>query len=92
MRYEQTFNIINFDDKLKGLEDQPGYPKMEKKVNNKVGGTLSFTDYNIISNKGFNEHHFLPPQQRPPAPKEEVSYLTSAKRSEEEGCNNHRTS
>jgi hypothetical protein len=27
LRYEQTFNIINLDDKLKGLEDKPGYPK-----------------------------------------------------------------
>ena len=27
LRYEQIYNIINFEDKLKGLEDQPGYPK-----------------------------------------------------------------
>ena len=56
---------------MKGLEDQPGYPKEEKKASDKVGGTLTFTDYNIISNKGFNEHHYLPPEQRPPAPKED---------------------
>ena len=31
LRYEQTFDVINFDDKLKGLEDKAGYPKPKAK-------------------------------------------------------------
>lgn len=27
LRYEQTYDVINFDNKLKGLEDKPDYPK-----------------------------------------------------------------
>ena len=26
LRYEQTYNILNFDNKLKGLENRPDYP------------------------------------------------------------------
>jgi hypothetical protein len=71
LRYEQTFDVINFDDKLKGLENKEGYPKPKGKDKNVVGGTKTFTEYNIISNLPFKEHHYLPPDQRPPPPKEE---------------------
>lgn len=64
LRYEQTFNIINFDDKLKGLESHPDYPKTKSEVKNKKGGQ-SYTDYNILSNMNYQEHHYLPPDQRP---------------------------
>eukprot|EP00343_Euplotes_focardii_P002620 CAMPEP_0205806106 /NCGR_PEP_ID=MMETSP0205-20121125/9532_1 /ASSEMBLY_ACC=CAM_ASM_000278 /TAXON_ID=36767 /ORGANISM="Euplotes focardii, Strain TN1" /LENGTH=267 /DNA_ID=CAMNT_0053078397 /DNA_START=111 /DNA_END=915 /DNA_ORIENTATION=- len=70
LRYEQTFDVINFDDKLKGLENQEGYPKPKAKDKNVVGGTKTFTDYNIISNLGFDKHHHLPPNERPAAPEE----------------------
>ncbi len=66
LRYEQTFDILNFNDKLKGLEDQPGYPIQKSTIDkSKVGGTKTYTDYNIISNKQFKEHHYLPPDERP---------------------------
>lgn len=70
LRYEQTFDVINFDDKLKGLEDKEGYPKPKSQNKNVVGGTKTFTEYNILSNLPFQEHHYLPPEQRPPLPKE----------------------
>lgn len=70
LRYEQTFDVINFDDKLKGLENKEGYPKPKSQNKNVVGGTKTFTEYNILSNLPFTEHHYLPPDQRPPPPKE----------------------
>lgn len=70
LRYEQTFDVINFEDKLKGLEDKEGYPKPKGQNKNFVGGTKSFTEYNILSNLPFIEHHYLPPDQRPPPPEE----------------------
>jgi len=43
---------VNFDDKLKGLEDQPGYPKEKAFAKKKaIGGSLA--PYNIVSNKNF---------------------------------------
>ena len=70
LRYEQTFDVINFDDKLKGLEDKEGYPKQKVHNKNVKGGTKAFTDYNILSNLAYAEHHYLPPSQRPVAQKE----------------------
>lgn len=70
LRYEQTFDVINFEDKLKGLEDKEGYPKPKNQDKAVVGGTRTFTEYNILSNLPFTEHHYLPPDQRPPPPKE----------------------
>jgi hypothetical protein len=70
LRYEQTFDVINFDDKLKGLEDKEGYQKVKSTTKNVVGGTKTFTDYNILSNLDFTQHHYLPPGQRPEAPEE----------------------
>ena len=70
LRYEQTFDVINFEDKLKGLEDKEGYPRPKGQNKNFVGGTKTFTEYNILSNLPFTEHHYLPPDQRPPPPKE----------------------
>lgn len=72
LRYEQTYDVINFDDKLKGLENEEGYPKPKVFTKNVVGAGKTFTEYNIISNLGFNEHHFLPADKRPPPPQEIV--------------------
>jgi len=63
LRYEQTFNVINFEDKLKGLEDHPEYPKekawkFKAKLDTNVG-------YNIISNLPFQQHFYTAPDQRP---------------------------
>ena len=71
LRYEQTFDIINLDNKLKGLEGLPGYPE-ERPPNykNRNLGNNSKTPYNIISCLDFADHHYLPPEQRPPRPQE----------------------
>lgn len=66
LRYEQTFDVINFEDKLKGLENEEGYPKPKVLTKNVTGGGKSLTEYNIISNLSFNEHHYLPADKRPP--------------------------
>eukprot|EP01022_Parablepharisma_sp_SALTPOND_P028487 TRINITY_DN71043_c0_g1_i1.p3 TRINITY_DN71043_c0_g1~~TRINITY_DN71043_c0_g1_i1.p3 ORF type:complete len:493 (+),score=56.06 TRINITY_DN71043_c0_g1_i1:140-1618(+) len=67
LRYEQTFNIITFEDKLKGLESHPDYPK-EKPWKFK-GGSDTNVNYNIISGLAFQQHHYAPPDKRPPEKK-----------------------
>jgi hypothetical protein len=69
LRYEQTYNIINLENKLKGLESLPNYPieKLPNYKNRRLGNTTN-TNYNIISNYDFADHHFLPPDLRPPRP------------------------
>lgn len=73
LRYEQTFNLVNLENKLKGLEGLPGYPveKLPNYKNRRLGNT-SNTEYNIISNQDFADHHFLPPESRPPRPATKV--------------------
>lgn len=64
LRNEQTFDIVNLKDKLKGFEGHPDYPvfktdsRKKKLENTKVG-------YNILSNIGLDKHNFLPPEKRP---------------------------
>lgn len=48
LRYEQTYNVINFENKLTGLEDRPDYPK-EKPWYFRPNRD-SDVDYNIITN------------------------------------------
>lgn len=71
LRYEQTFDIVNLEDKLKGLEGLPGYPE-ERPPNykNRNLGNNSKIPYNIISCLDFADHHYLPPEQRPLRPLE----------------------
>lgn len=56
LRYEQTYNILNFDNKLKGLESRPDYPK-EKPWYFRPGKD-TIVNYNIISNNDMKDHHF----------------------------------
>jgi hypothetical protein len=63
LRYEQTYNILNFDNKLRGLEARPDYPK-EKPWYFRPGKD-TIVNYNIISNVNMAEHHFQPPEKRP---------------------------
>ena len=45
---------------------------MEKNtIRDKKTGTETMVDYNIISNKPFQQHHFNPPEKRPPQKEEE---------------------
>jgi hypothetical protein len=63
LRYEQTFDIINFDNKLKGLENRPDYPK-DKPWYFRPGKD-THVDYNILSNIPMTEHHYDAPEKRP---------------------------
>jgi hypothetical protein len=63
LRYEQTFNILNFENKLKGLEQRSDYPK-EKQWYFRPGKDTN-ADYNIISNIEMKDHHFAAPENRP---------------------------
>ena len=71
LRYEQTYNILNFDNKLKGLENRPDYPK-EKPWYYRPGKD-TIVNYNIISNIDMKDHHFQPPEKRPEPTEQEVS-------------------
>ena len=69
MRQEQTYNIVNFANKLKGLEDRANYPK-EKPWFFRPGKD-TMVNYNIISNIDMKDHHFQPPSKRPAPTAEE---------------------
>ena len=61
LRYEQTFDIVNLENKLKGLEGKPGYPEEKKRNYNKKDVGYTSTQYNILSNLDLKDHHYLPP-------------------------------
>ena len=66
---EQIFNIINLDDKLKGLDkDESLYKNANNLHFQKKGNIFPLTptkNYNIISNLSFKLHHFDKPEKRP---------------------------
>ena len=64
LRYEQTYNILNFENKLKGLEQREDYPKEKPWYFRPEKDSLA--DYNIISNIDLSKHHFDAPEKRPP--------------------------
>ena len=68
--YEQTYNVINFENKLSGLEARPDYPK-EKPWYFRPGKDTN-VDYNILSNEDLRTHHFAQPKNRPPEDPPEV--------------------
>ena len=70
LRYEQTYNVLTFDNKLKGLEHRDNYPK-EKPWYFRPGKDSS-ADYNISSNYPMTEHHFQPPGEKRPGPDPDV--------------------
>lgn len=63
LRYEQTYNVLNFENKLAGLEKRPDYPKEKPWYFRPERDSL--VDYNIISNHSLQEHHFAAPEKRP---------------------------
>ena len=71
LRYEQTYNILNFNNKLAGLENRPDYPK-EKPWYYRPGKD-TIVNYNIISNIDMKDHHFQPPEKRPEPTEQDVS-------------------
>ena len=63
LRYEQIYNVINFENKLKGLEARPDYPK-EKPWYFRPDPD-SKANYNILSNLPLDVHHYDAPEKRP---------------------------
>ena len=65
LKYEQTFNIINLQDRFKGFEKHPNYPNQKNLINKKKVIDYYSKNYNIISNLPLNEHHYDKPENRP---------------------------
>ena len=74
LKVEQTFNIINLQDRLKGFEKHPNYPVMKDLIHSRKRIESNPKNFNIISNYPLSEHHFDKPENRPKysnsAPKE----------------------
>lgn len=69
LRIEQTYDLINLQDKLKVFKEDPNYPRVKsQRIRKNVEGTN--VKYNIISNNGFDSHHFDKPEKRPFVEKE----------------------
>ncbi|CDW91573.1 UNKNOWN [Stylonychia lemnae] len=63
LKGEQIYNILNMENKLKGLENNINYPKENAWKPRIIKNTRQ--DHNIISNLSFEEHHFESPEKRP---------------------------
>lgn len=79
LKIEQTYNIINLQDRLKGFEKDPLYPKKADFVMRKNMGDKFNKGYNILSNLPLSQHHYDRPEKRPmdlkeAKPKERVKY------------------
>jgi hypothetical protein len=72
LKNEQYYNIINLQDRLKGLENQPNYPKKKDFDHNRKKIICDPKNYNILSNLPLNEHHFDKPENRPKCSTSEV--------------------
>jgi hypothetical protein len=64
--------VVNFDNKLAGLESKPDYPK-DKPWYFRPGKDTN-ADYNILSNVQMKEHHYDHPSKRPQPEEEKVIY------------------
>ena len=62
---EQTYNIINLQDRLKGFEKHPNYPIKKDLINKRKKIIYDSKNYNILSNLPFSQHHFDKPENRP---------------------------
>ena len=60
---EQTYNVVTLQDKLKGFETHPDYPKSTKQI--QINKETPHTFYNIISNHSLSKHHYASPEDRP---------------------------
>ena len=65
LKVEQTFNIINLQDRLKGFEQHPDYPKPKDLINKRKKINYDLKNYNILSNLPLTVHHFDRPENRP---------------------------
>jgi hypothetical protein len=64
LKLEQYYNVINLQDKLKGLESHQSYPKAHTETIRK-NLEVSKSNYNIVSNINLSQHHFEKPENRP---------------------------
>ena len=55
--------MINFENKLKGMESHPDYPKEKPWYFRPNPDSLA--EYNILSNLPLHEHHYAAPDKRP---------------------------
>ena len=60
---EQTYNLVNLQDKLKGFENHPDYPKPKNIMRKKI--IYHPKNFNILSNLPLNLHHYDKPENRP---------------------------
>ena len=65
LKKEQTFNIINLQDRLKGFEKHPNYPIEKDLINKRKNINYDSKNYNILSNLPLNQHHYDKPENRP---------------------------
>lgn len=65
LKKEQTFNIINLQDRLKGFEKHPDYPLQKDLINKRKKICYYPKNYNILSNLPLSQHHFDKPENRP---------------------------
>ena len=65
LKIEQTFNIINLQDRLKGFEKDPNYPTMKDLIHSRKRIEYYANNYNIISNLPLSKHHYDKPENRP---------------------------
>ena len=79
LKVEQTFNIINLKDRLKGLENDPNYPSMKDLIHSRKRIDNCPKNYNILSNLPLTTHYFDKPENRPnfnfSEPKKAKKYL-----------------
>ena len=61
----QIYNIINLEDKLKGLEKNKFYPNNTPQRRKKFFQIQPKINYNLLSNLNYKIHHFDKPEKRP---------------------------
>ena len=61
----QIYNIINLEDRLKGLEKSQGYPINILQKRKKFFKIAPKINYNLLSNLNYKIHHFDQPEKRP---------------------------
>ena len=65
LKNEQTYNIINLQDRLKGFEKHPNYPIKKDLINKRKKIIYDSKNYNILSNLPFSQHYYDKPENRP---------------------------
>jgi hypothetical protein len=65
LKIEQTYDLINLQDRLKGFENHPNYPVMKDLIHKRKRIDFYPKNFNIISNISLTEHHYDKPENRP---------------------------